>query len=91
MASENSKKIILGIFGLGLLAYLLYKLSRKKKDIKIVEISKQQAPTFITKKNQAPTFITKKNQAPTFITKKNEQKIVKKQPSMIEFEVIDRY
>ena len=81
MASENSKKIILGIFGLGLLAYLLYKLSRKKKDIKIVEISKQQAPTFITKKNQAPTFITKKN----------EQKIVKKQPSMIEFEVIDRY
>jgi hypothetical protein len=81
MASENSKKVILGIFGLGLLAYLLYKLSRKKKDIKTVEISKQQAPTFITKKNKAPTFITKKN----------EQKIVKKQPSMIEFEVIDRY
>ena len=71
MASENSKKVILGIFGLGLLAYLLYKLSRKKKDIKTVEISKQQAPTFITKKN--------------------EQKIVEKQPSMIEFEVIDRY
>lgn len=71
MASENSKKVILGIFGLGLLAYLLYKLSRKKKQIKTVEILKQQAPTFITKKD--------------------EQKIVKKQPSMIEFEVIDRY
>lgn len=50
MASENSKKVILGIFGLGLLAYLLYKLSRKKKQIKTVEILKQQAPTFITKK-----------------------------------------
>ena len=71
MASENSKKVILGMFGLGLLAYLLYKLSRKKKEIKTVEILKQQAPTFITKKD--------------------EQKIVKKQPSMIEFEVIDRY
>ena len=71
MASENSKKVILGMFALGLLAYLLYKLSRKKKQIKTVEILKQQAPTFITKKD--------------------EQKIVKKQPSMIEFEVIDRY
>jgi hypothetical protein len=71
MASENSKKVILGMFGLGLLAYLLYKLSRKKKQIKTLEILKQQAPTFITKKD--------------------EQKIVKKQPSMIEFEVIDRY
>jgi hypothetical protein len=71
MASENSKKVILGMFGLGLLAYLLYKLSRKKKQIKTVEILKQQAPTFITKKD--------------------EQKIVKKQPSMIKFEVIDRY
>ena len=71
MASENSKKVILGMFGLGLLAYLLYKLSRKKKEIKTVEILKQQAPTFITKKD--------------------EQKIVKKQPIIIVFEVIDRY
>ncbi len=71
MASVNSNKVVLGIFGLGLLAYLIYIFNRKKKNVKIIEISKQQAPTFITKTN--------------------EQKKNKKQPSMIEFEVIDKY
>jgi hypothetical protein len=71
MASVNSNKVVLGIFGLGLLAYLLYIFNQKKKNVKIIEISKQQAPTFITKTN--------------------EQKKSKKQPSMIEFEVIDKY
>ena len=71
MASVNSNKVVLGIFGLGLLAYLIYIFNRKKKNVKIIEISKQQAPTFITKTN--------------------EQKTVKKEPNMIEIEVIDKY
>lgn len=56
----NSNKIILGVFGLGLLAYLLYKLSRKNKNVKIIEISKQQAPTFIAK-NSNPKKVQKES------------------------------